>query len=484
MIAPLGPKRNSTGFRGSGEASGSAPASTTSGGVHSSLRKGVQRPSGSADSSAVKLRRPRGNGGFSSVEALIATTVLVIATGGTFLTHVSSRKLMRAAFETEAATTALRTGMEEILITSRDSIEDTFPEGVVLNADDFGLDSLSLVPAGSFYTRRKFKNQANAANVRIRRFVDDPLDRAHPDEYESLLTRGQLQSLGISSTSGLDSDFQGFDHEGDGDFFGPRDVLPFGPAALELFQQPDFYAGASGNTLLTNEHGVNEISVPPVDEIASFVKSSSGDYALVNGEFEDVGPGAGTHSKGTYHSEAGLTILTSEDGSWTAYDADGTDVSAGIAAAVSTGQLFDGRQDARLDVTTIDIDALNQSGHFPANGLLYTATYGIGEGADVKGTVITNGSEIAGDLSIVTEGALYMHGDFNTVASKPAAVVCDALNLLSNSWDNSKGPGGPLPRASATTYNMSLVAGNLDSLPNQFNGELRTFHGSTRTGAT
>jgi len=62
-------------------------------------------------------------------------------------------------------------------------------------------------------------------------------------------------------------------------------------------------------------------------------------------------------------------------------------------------------------------------------------------------------------LSVVSPNSIFLQGDYNTVDPKPAAVIADAVNLLSNAWDNSK-TRGDLPDATETTYNVSVVAGD------------------------
>jgi hypothetical protein len=57
------------------------------------------------------------------------------------------------------------------------------------------------------------------------------------------------------------------------------------------------------------------------------------------------------------------------------------------------------------------------------------------------------------------------------VDKKGAAVIGDAVNLLSNAWDGSKAPGS-LPSASATTYNVAMITGSYSSEENRYNGGL------------
>jgi hypothetical protein len=95
----------------------------------------------------------------------------------------------------------------------------------------------------------------------------------------------------------------------------------------------------------------------------------------------------------------------------------------------------------------------------------------MGTGTDAKGVHLVNGEELSSSLSVVTEGAAYIEGDYNTEDKKGAAVIADAVNLLSNAWDGSKGPGD-LPDASDTTFNCAIVTGNYETQPGKYNGGL------------
>jgi len=60
---------------------------------------------------------------------------------------------------------------------------------------------------------------------------------------------------------------------------------------------------------------------------------------------------------------------------------------------------------------------------------------------------------LADRLTVVSPNPVYIWGDFNVNDKKPAAVICDAINLLSNRWDDSKTDGHlprPPPRPAST----------------------------------
>jgi len=144
----------------------------------------------------------------------------------------------------------------------------------------------------------------------------------------------------------------------------------------------------------------------------------------------------------------------------------------------------------------------------PANGLLYAGHADMdhtpvgGEktstGAKAKGVYLTNGEILPGDLTVVTEGSLYVHGDYNKfdhagnalfnadgnlvgdgLHSNVSAVIADAVNLLSNAWTNNKPLSGSLPKASETTFNLSVYTGNQPTMGSSYNGgfeNLPRFH--------
>lgn len=93
-------------------------------------------------------------------------------------------------------------------------------------------------------------------------------------------------------------------------------------------------------------------------------------------------------------------------------------------------------------------------------------------GVNNYGVRLTNGAELASTvfgapaiagLSIATGQAIYIEGDYNAVNKKPAAVLADSLNVLSNSWTDAAGlasaAGGTLAAASGTTINAAFLAG-------------------------
>jgi len=310
------------------------------------------------------------------------------------------------------------------------------------------LDTNYLRSVGELYRRRK-DNSNSSGTVKVRQWVSDPFDATEPSSFIKMNNKAQMG--GIVTTSGYDSNFtDGYDGNGDGDFDDGGEWLPFVAGALDIWDEPDGYAIA-GNTVLTGAHGVKEVVPPSIGSIAMYEPTSGGDYALDSGsgEYQYVGPGLGTHGQGYFHENADLSIIISEDQSVTAFDASGTVVpSVDLNGALSMTTVYDTRQGGDVPVLSVDIDLLGQGVAWPSNGLLYVAHYGMGTGVAARGLQLTAGAELASPLTVVSEGSLYIQGDYNTSNKVGAAVIADAVNLLSNGWDGSKS-GNQLPKAKA-----------------------------------
>ncbi|MCB9906335.1 MAG: hypothetical protein H6830_01295 [Planctomycetes bacterium] len=350
------------------------------------------------------------------------------------------------------------------------------------------MDTNYVHAVGNIYRSRKDTGDPSGGSVRIRQWVEDPYDPSEPISFQMMQSYAQMMALGIGSHSGYDSGFsEGFDADGDGRLDGPDDWLPFAIGALQLWGEPEGYMTGSGHTVLTGQHDLLEASAPDIGSIAMFEPQDAGDYVLngTTGEYDFVGVGAGTHSKGYFHEHAGLSIVVSEDGSdfeaWGPGGAENSPLGTSYkqlllnSGAVSLTGVADMRQSNSSNedtpVVQIDLALLGDAGLFPENGLLYAAHYGMGEGTDAKGLLLKGGAELADRLTVACEGAVYVQGDYNTGDKKGAAIIGDSVNLLSNAWDGSK-TAGSLPSASETTYNCAFITGNYESEVGRYNGGL------------
>ena len=338
------------------------------------------------------------------------------------------------------------------------------------------LDTNYVRAIGGIFRATKRSGNAAGGNVDIRRWVANPFDPSEPSVYERMLSQAQLP---VDSVSGYDSAFRdGFDFEGNGSFFDPNDWLPFELGAAAFWGEPSGYSDGNGQTVMTGQHGAQEAVTAPIGSIQMYEESAGGAYSLDpnTGEYFLAAPGEGSYAKGYYHGNAGLSIIREAGtNSFQVFDANGNDVTPFVGAAISMTTVPDMRQSGsgatRVSALQVDLGLLAGTPYFPSNGLIFAAHESMGTGIEANGLVLTNGGELAAGLTVVSPGAVYVHGDYNVVDKKGASVIGDAVNLLSNSWDGTKAPG-TLPGASATTFNVAMVTGSYDTVPGRYNGGL------------
>ncbi len=348
------------------------------------------------------------------------------------------------------------------------------------------VDSNYLRAVGDILRYRKFNPLGSSGTVEVRKWVANPFDASEPAEFVNMPSLLDMWSEGVWSSdltnlSAYDSTFElGWDANGDGDFSDLGEYAPFVLGALETWGPPDGYTGGDGHTVLTGDHGIEESVAPQIGSIEKFEELEAGtggnwtfDESL--GQYVAVTPGTGDYGKGFYHEQAGIQVLVDTSGELQITAIGGADLTSELSGVFTVDEIYDARQadssSENVEIVSLDLAALNASGHFPPNGLIYAAHMDSGEGTKTGGIHVFNGQELAGKLTVVTEGAVYVQGDFNTVNKVGASVIGDAVNLLSNAWDNTKSPGS-LPNASDTTYNVAIVTGNVATESGAYSGGL------------
>lgn len=335
------------------------------------------------------------------------------------------------------------------------------------------------------------------------------IQNASTNSMVTLPSAIDLAAVGIDSQWGLDSSFTGWDLTGDGDFGDVGESPPFKNAVSTLF----------AGTLQTGEHGVQPLATPSIGSIMSYAPSAEGDYmpGPTAGSYVEVEPGTGTHAKGFFYKNADLAIIGNQ-----VFNKAGANITSLMPSGFITSQnLWDQRQGRTLTCTKINIGKLGDMDgsaatkdpcpYYPANGLLYVARTDT-TSSQPNGVVLTNAAEInipdkwnssnysggstpiysgsppAGafafgpsqlqGLTVVSPCPVYVHGNYNTKSKKPAAVITDAINLLSSAWDFSK-TSGQIKTAANTTYNLAMITGNTNTTPGHYNGgfeNLPRFH--------
>ncbi|PNY81165.1 pilus assembly PilX N-terminal domain-containing protein [Deinococcus koreensis] len=117
------------------------------------------------------------------------------------------------------------------------------------------------------------------------------------------------------------------------------------------------------------------------------------------------------------------------------------------------------------------------------NGLVWNFSFQDADAAKTQSNLgvrvtdaATLGSGLAGapavkGLTIVTDQAAYLQGDFNKIGWKPASVLADTVNVLSNSWSDSAGTH----TASDTEVNAAFLAGTDITAGGKYNGGLENY---------
>lgn len=358
---------------------------------------------------------------------------------------------------------------------------------------------------GDIYRCRKDDPFSSTGNVTIRKWVENPFDGSEPTQYATMYNKTQLAALGATSWSGYDSLFNvGHDANADGDFGDLGDFKPFSAGSLDMWSQPAGYE-TTGNTVLTSDHWIKEAVTPFIGSIKMFEEqvAGAGDHVLdeESGLYEYVGAGNGNFAKGFYHSKAALSFIVNPDNTVSVFGPDGnTENEAGVSYAsllsgvYSLKTIYDARQaeqgNGYVTVVEVDLALLNPlidpagspvidltEGSMDNNGVvLYSAKYGAGTGLSTGGIKVKNGAQLALPLTVVSESPIYVQGDFNvggaTYPKTGAAAIGDAVNLLSNAWNDTKTPASGKPTASNTTFNVALITGNQESAVGKYNGGL------------
>jgi hypothetical protein len=203
-----------------------------------------------------------------------------------------------------------------------------------------------------------------------------------------------------------------------------------------------------------------------------------------------------------YYDQASIRIMVDAANNVTISKSDGTVVTAAstapsdvnlyntYSAAVRTNDSFtDNRETAVMRIVTLDVGKITsavKAGTIPSPGVVYIADTS-GSATVKRGVRLKNGAFLPSDgLTIASVNPVYIQGDYNTgqtgssqtpansnnngtganvangYTEAPAAVLADAVNILSNAWQDSNSSASLSTRkASPTTINAAIVSGNV-----------------------
>jgi hypothetical protein len=180
----------------------------------------------------------------------------------------------------------------------------------------------------------------------------------------------------------------------------------------------------------------------------------------------------------------------------------GGDINKITGALTFNEAIQDVREGGAVRVTTLDVSQIPSNTGLD-NGTIYISDTSAGtpvtftaNGVSVttskRGIRLKKGGTINPlvGLTFVCENPVYIQGDYNTNNPKQCAIVGDAINLLSNAWNDTTAAGSRI--ASNTTVRAALVGGNVPSdgthysgggenfirLLENWNGKTLTYYGS------
>ena len=118
----------------------------------------------------------------------------------------------------------------------------------------------------------------------------------------------------------------------------------------------------------------------------------------------------------------------------------------------TANKFYDDRENRWVDVVDINIGTMISGGYAPSNGIIYISH----ASGDYPAVRIINAQTLpVGGLTIATDLPLFVKGNYNTTPKRGSALLCDAITLLSPSWNDGVS-GGPLSGRVAS--NMSINA--------------------------
>jgi hypothetical protein len=169
-----------------------------------------------------------------------------------------------------------------------------------------------------------------------------------------------------------------------------------------------------------------------------------------------------------YYWKADLRII---DGVATDRDGNPVTLEPGIITAAT---FYNFRESKWVTATQIDLDLLQDYNRDPLNGILYVSMTETTPGARDAVIRLVNGTKLPGQgFTVATDNPLYVKGDYNTIQKTPASLVCDAINILSNNWNDANSDQSISNRiATNTAVKAAIMAGNTETIWGTYNGGL------------
>jgi hypothetical protein len=212
-----------------------------------------------------------------------------------------------------------------------------------------------------------------------------------------------------------------------------------------------------GGTVRDSSHGVHELRLP-VPQVETL---GEGQIAIIKrGQVGD----SPELKNARYYWKAGIRVL---DG--IPYDTNGVYVDMG-PGTITFSSFYDQREHRTMYAVQLNIAAMIANGTTPANGIIYFSGSLLGDAVRlVNGTTMPNGG-----LTVASENPIYIKGNYNTTPKRNAAVIGDAVTILSGNWNDANSTHSLSYRtATETRVNACIMTGNTETpFGGDYNGGL------------
>jgi len=233
-----------------------------------------------------------------------------------------------------------------------------------------------------------------------------------------------------------------------------------------------------GGKVQDSAHGVEMIKPPIADALYDSDNPTASSHLMI-----EMGTASDTAEmkEAKLYYEAGIRII--EDGGVIKVtDQDGKSVNL-PNDAVTTQSFYDAREQKTVNVIELNVDKLNPANL--KNGIVYVASTAAPTDTTMPGVRLVNGGKLPKDgLTVVSQNPVYIKGDYNKDSwgqkgpkgeevVPPAAILADAITILSGNWDDKKGHLPAKERgANDTIVNAALAMGpHAEAKPGAGNGE-------------
>ncbi|MCL0067093.1 pilus assembly PilX N-terminal domain-containing protein [Thermodesulfovibrionales bacterium] len=220
-----------------------------------------------------------------------------------------------------------------------------------------------------------------------------------------------------------------------------------------------------GGNVKSEVHGIHELNVPAATEVPIDILR---------------------RDAGSLYSKAGLRIIdgVARDKDGDIVDLTWIDEENRTVNPISEHTFFDHRENAEITVTEVNIRKLKLSTNAmkaldsPPDGgeagILYVSCTNAS-----KSVRLTEGADLPDSgLTVASNNPIYIQGNYNLM-NRPAAVIGDAITILSNNWNDANSSSTDLDTrtASNTTVNAAIMAGNKNTLADgsQYSGGVENF---------